>query len=122
MDNNTERDNRHYSRIRFNADTQLIDDNGRWDCHLVDISVKGALVEPTQNMECNLGKSVRLEIRLTDSDVVIQMGLTVAHITGNRVGLNCNEIDAESMTHLRRLMELNAGDPDLFNREVLHLG
>ena len=43
---------------------------------------------------------------------------TVAHREGRRAGLACQSIDVDSVTHLRRLVELNAGDPDLLQREL----
>ena len=33
-------------------------------------------------------------------------------------GLHCLAIDIDSVTHLRRLVELNLGDPALLEREV----
>jgi len=34
----------------------------------------------------------------------------------------CQRIDMDSITHLRRLIELNAGDPGLLQREPAQLG
>jgi len=36
--------------------------------------------------------------------------------------LRCLSIDLDSITHLRRLLELNLGDPQLVERELLQLG
>jgi hypothetical protein len=38
------------------------------------------------------------------------------------VGLHCRHIDIESLAHLRRLIELNLGDPALLERELAALG
>jgi len=46
----------------------------------------------------------------------------VAHVEGGRVGLRRTHIDIESVTHLRRLVELNLGDPALLERELHELG
>jgi hypothetical protein len=46
------------------------------------------------------------------------MSTTVTHVAGRRVGLRCDNIDIDSVTHLRRLVELNAGDPNLLDREL----
>jgi len=38
-----------------------------------------------------------------------------------RVGIECQDIEVLSMTRLRRLLELNAGDADRMNRELSYL-
>jgi hypothetical protein len=50
--------------------------------------------------------------------MTISMSTTVTHVAGRRVGLRCDNIDLDSVTHLRRLVELNAGDPNLLDREL----
>lgn len=42
----------------------------------------------------------------------------VAHVAGGRLGVRCTEIDLESITNLRRLVELNVGDEEILNREI----
>jgi hypothetical protein len=42
----------------------------------------------------------------------------VAHVEGEHVGLLCRSIDIESITHLRRLLEINLGDAKLLEREL----
>jgi hypothetical protein len=39
------------------------------------------------------------------------------HVEGPQVGLRCASIDLDSITHLRRLVELNSGDPAILDRE-----
>ncbi len=113
---------RKFSRVPFSATTVLIADKESWECQLIDISVKGALIELPPDCTLNKGKKVNLELRLNESDVVIKMDLVVAHITDSHAGCFCEQIDAVSMTHLRRLIELNLGDPDALYRELAQLG
>jgi len=43
----------------------------------------------------------------------------LAHVgDNNTVGIRCESIDLDSISHLRRLVELNLGDPELLNREL----
>ena len=49
------------------------------------------------------------------------MNVKVAHVEGRYAGLVCEGIDIDSVTHLRRLVELNLGDPDLLDRELSSL-
>ena len=48
----------------------------------------------------------------------ISMETRVAHEQGRYIGLLCLAIDLDSITHLRRLVELNLCDPNLLEREV----
>jgi hypothetical protein len=42
----------------------------------------------------------------------------VVHVRGNRVGVKCDEMDLESMAHLRRLVELNVADDGVLQGEL----
>jgi hypothetical protein len=42
----------------------------------------------------------------------------VVHVEDGRLGLRCTEIDLESITNLRRLVELNLGDEAALHREM----
>ena len=41
---------------------------------------------------------------------------------GDLVGMVCRHIDVDSISHLRRLVELNLGDEALLERELAALG
>jgi hypothetical protein len=43
---------------------------------------------------------------------------SIAHLEGTQVGLRCDSIDIDSLTHLRRLVELNVGDEAILQREL----
>jgi hypothetical protein len=51
-------------------------------------------------------------------DTVITMWATAMHVEERHVGLRCDNIDLDSITHLRRLVELNSGDPAILEREL----
>ena len=57
-------------------------------------------------------------VSLGDGKITITMDVVTAHIRDNRIGFCCIHIDLESITHLRRLMELNLGDEEQMNREL----
>lgn len=115
---------RKFSRLTFNnASTLFIgDEKVPVAVALIDISFKGALVEPPSGQEMVPGTPILLRVQLDHSEIHIDMKTEVAHVEAGRAGLRCTSIDLDSMTHLRRMMELNLGDPGLLEREVLHLG
>lgn len=111
---------RRFWRAAFQAEVQLVDAAGAMPAELVDISLKGALVNVPAQWRGKVGSAARLELRLAD-DREISMAMVVSHVEGAHVGLRCIDIDLDSITHLRRLVELNAGDPALLDRELAAL-
>ncbi len=123
MSNDKGNDNqRRFSRVPFDTKTLLSTNQQCLQCQLIDISIKGALIKPPEGTHFEIGQPTQLEVSLDLSGVVIIMDMHVAHITGKHIGLACGKIDAESISHLRRLVELNLGDAELINRELLQLG
>ena len=114
---------RRFSRLPFTAESTLNPEGGGKPIasHLLDISLKGALVEVAKDIKLTPGEKFHFELKLENSDVTIAMSTEVAHQTEDHVGLYCNRIDMDSMVHLRRLMELNMGDPELMERELVSM-
>ncbi len=118
---NDSTDRRRFWRAAFQAEVRLIDaGGGATPAELLDISLKGALVKVSPQWSGRLGDVLRIDLRLAD-DAEIAMRAVVAHVEGLQVGLRCEDIDLDSITHLRRLVELNAGDASLLERELAAL-
>ena len=115
-------DNRLFTRIPFEASVQIISPEDTWDCDLIDISLKGVLVSQPESWGGALDDPFLLELKLHNSDTIIRMDVSVAHIESSHIGFRCEHIDLDSITHLRRLVELNVGDTEILNRELTALG
>jgi hypothetical protein len=111
---------KHY-RLPFKGTCTVVFEGRRYPSRLLDVSLKGALVERPLEIKPEIGQAYRLEIDLEDALAAIAMEMAVAHIESGRIGLNCFSIDMDSMTHLRRLLELNLGDPVLIEKELASL-
>lgn len=107
-----------FTRIHFEANAVLNTFPGKHECKLVDISLKGALVERRLPWRETIGEPCNLAVKLAGGGTSIQMAGEIAHIEEGRLGIRCLQIDLESITTLRRLVELNLGDEDLLNREI----
>ncbi len=83
-----------------------------------DLSLKGALLRLPRADAVAVGDPCLLNISLMQMEVGIAMAGEVAHVEGEHVGLLCRSIDIESITHLRRLLEINLGDAALLEREL----
>jgi hypothetical protein len=113
---------RRFSRIEFDTEVRLISDRGIWKSKLIDISLKGLLITVPQVWESDIGDHYITELFADNEDTVIRMEVSITHIGERRVGFKCEHIDLDSISHLRRLLELNIGDTDIINRELSELG
>jgi hypothetical protein len=107
-----------FTRIPFETDAVLSTFPGKHQCTLADISLKGALVERIAPWPIQTGSPCSLQIKLADGATTIHMAGEVVHVEAGRLGLRCTEIDLESITNLRRLVELNLGDEAALHREI----
>ena len=109
---------RRFTRIPFHAPAVL----GVGDVEVVgqvlDLSLKGALVEVPESAAGDAGDACTLRIELGGGEVQVRMDGRIAYRGEGRLGVCCSQIDLESMEHLRRLVELNLGDEDLLRREI----
>lgn len=116
----TTTERRRFSRIDFDAQVELAQGSETCTAELVDISLKGLLLQPIGGVQLQQGEPVHVKILLSDQ-TAITMTAEIAHQSANQLGLECALIDIESMSHLRRLIELNLGDPGAAERELIEL-
>ena len=102
------------SPVRFSLAGQAV------TARLLDVSLKGALLEVPQPFTGPVGAKGRLEFDLGEG-VSISMQTSVAYARDLHVGLHCDSIDLDSITHLRRLVELNAGETGILDRDLANL-
>lgn len=118
----TDSNRRHFSRIAFHAPGQLVAAGGQDDIVILDLSLKGALLRrKSHDLALTTGSNCTLRVHLGDPHVLIRMQGVIAHVDGPFLGLSCQNIDLDSATHLRRLVELNLGDTALLERELASL-
>jgi len=115
------REKRRFSRVPFDADVVLSQGEKQWQTKLLDISLNGVLLEIPEEWEGGRGAHFSLELIFTDSGSLITGEVAITHEENNHVGFRMVNIDVESVAHLRRLMELNLGDPELMDRELAAL-
>ena len=111
---------RHFHRIFYNAEADLSYGEQSYLCKIIDLSLKGCLLNFDQAWLGDLDHLYTLTLKLSD-EISIVMALSVVHAVGNRVGFRCEHIDIDSMSNLRRLVELNLGDSELLERELAAL-
>jgi hypothetical protein len=127
-----ETNRRRFSRIHFDTPGRLafqVDEKER-ECavEILDLSLKGALIKREADTKLATGLAIgmncTLEVGLnapddnTSLENNIYMSAEIVHVQGEDIGLRCTEIDIDSITQLRRLIELNLGDESLLSREL----
>ena len=117
IDNKT--NERHFQRIHFDCLVKFETEDLRLDCELMDISLRGALIHNCTGATPKVGTSCKLILCLDEAcDTKILMEGHIAHKKENSIGISCQYIDLDSITHLRKLVELNLTDPSLLQREI----
>jgi hypothetical protein len=114
-------DKRRFHRIEFDAPCELHCRDNVWTTEVLDISLKGVLVRRPDHWTASLNDPCEVVIHLDDQMTAIVMAVELKHVEAHRLGFKCQYIDLESVTHLKRLVELNLGDQALLEREFAHL-
>ncbi len=110
-------DKRQFTRIQFDADARLQTADQGWNTHVIDISLHGALVATPEDCQIEPGSPLALELLLSDQQTRITMRGQARYAKDGRLGIQCEQLDVDSASHLRRLVELNMGDQRLLERE-----
>ena len=110
---------RHFLRIGFDSPARLSLADRQFAVQVVDLSLRGALLRLPHGADVPAGAAARLHVDLDQaagSEILMQGN--VAHAAGRCAGVVCRGMDLDSVTHLRRLVELNLGSADLLRREL----
>jgi len=108
---------RRFHRFAFDAQTELAQDGKRWAAELVDLSLKGLLIQEPPGFDGDRGKPFTVDLQLA-GDTHVSMEVELSHTEHQQLGFVCRHIDIDSISHLRRLIELNLGDEQLLEREL----
>ena len=117
-------DRRQFQRINFDRQANLTLAGQSLVCEIIDLSLHGALVNLSDSKMAEnslINQTGQLTFHLGDKDHSINMTVTVSHHEQQNVGLECTDIDLDSISHLRRMIELNTGDSQLLKREFAAL-
>jgi len=123
MTNVTTDERRNFSRIPFHAQAHIHAEKGELhlNCGVLDVSLNGILISKPDGWRGHLTDKYQIDLLLENAQLVIKMSAAVAHIDDGAIGFTCKNIDLESISHLKRLVELNLGDETLLHRELASL-
>lgn len=112
---------RQFTRVLFAIKAELSVENKIYPVSIHDISLNGALVSAIKSEQSLKGKLGNLTFFLSDGESKVTMQVAVVHEQIDETGLQCNAIDIDSVTLLRRLVELNLGDSEQLDKELSQL-
>ena len=124
LDNTQE--HRRFQRIDFVDAVQVISEDiegaeaSSWEAQCIDISMLGMLLEVPDGFPLVVGTPFEVQLILAE-DVMIEMPCTLVHVEGTHAGFRAEMMSIDSLTNLRRLLELNLADSAEVERELTAL-
>lgn len=116
---------RKFSRVVFSGNCslseELSDEVKTWKTDLLDLSLNGALVLRPELWYDKNETPVKLNLQLEGSDVVLEISGVVCHQEECLLGIKFLTLSLESISHLKRLIQLNLADEDMLHREISQL-
>jgi len=113
-------DKRHFSRINFSAPVQLTYENAEYKGELLDISLKGALIRLKTDISMKKGDYCNLRIRLPRSDIDLTFQVVLVYFHKDKYGFKFLSEDIDTITHLRRIIELNIANQEQIIDELVY--
>lgn len=117
------KDRRRFLRLPFQGSGRITLRGKDYSFKLDDISLKGALVRihpMPPDIDDNDEVDFRLMLPGTEAD--IEASACIAHRDASQLGLEFSMIDIDSITMLRRIIELNSGNAEEVDYELGYLG
>ncbi len=115
-------DRRTFNRIPFAADVKFTFDDELFTGELLDLSLRGALMQPHSSFSIAAGHKGELSFFLASSAILLCFNVKLMHTHGGNLGYLFLSADIDTMTHLRRLLALNMGDDVPVTQELSFLG
>lgn len=110
--------NRRFRRIPFEAQVSLNIDQKVWAGELMDVAMKGALVSTIEPLPIAPDTPCSLCISLPGTPISLDFEVQLIHSEDNHYGFKFISENLETLTHLRKLIELNTGDAETTRSEL----
>ena len=111
---------RQFQRVLFNHDASLTCNGHQWSTNVIDLSLRGLSCTKPRNVTFDIDQLMTLSIKLAQEQVII-MEAVLIHNEQGVLGMRCTRIDINSISELRRLVQLNLADEALLHRDIEHL-
>ncbi|BCL71032.1 putative Type IV pilus assembly PilZ [Vibrio nigripulchritudo MADA3029] len=113
---------RRFSRVVYQAPARLIQGDLSLSSEIRDLSLHGLLLSSTPDThQLSQNTMLDVDIELPESDIVISLEAEIVELNDQFMRVSIHHIDIDSISHLKRLVELNVGDEALLHRELEQL-
>ncbi|MGR5132701.1 PilZ domain-containing protein [Vibrio alfacsensis] len=112
---------RRFSRIIYQVAAQAEQNQLTLPATIQDLSLHGLLLKVENAEQLDLSLPVEITFSFIQSEQVIRLNAEIVTIADNDVRLKTINIDIDSISQLKRFIELNVGNNALLNRELAHL-
>ncbi|WP_322803632.1 PilZ domain-containing protein [Vibrio alfacsensis] len=110
-----------FSRIIYQVPALIEQNNLALEATIQDLLLHGLLLKVTKVTELDTSHPVGIRFSFIQSEQVIQLIASIVSINSHEVRLKIINIDINSISQLKRFIELNIGNNELLNRELEHL-
>ncbi|MCR9938725.1 PilZ domain-containing protein [Vibrio antiquarius] len=112
---------RRFSRILHQAPTKVEQRDLAIEARIQDLSLHGLLMKVEETEALDPALPAHVTFSFDQSEQVITLKAQIVDISKCEIRLKIIKIDIESISQLKRFIELNVGNNDLLNRELEHL-
>ncbi|WP_059021474.1 PilZ domain-containing protein [Vibrio coralliirubri] len=112
---------RQFSRVIYQVPTEISQGHVNVSGSVQDLSLHGLLIQCNESKQLSHDVPVQVRFKLENSDINIQLEATIVSTINTSMRLRIEHLDIDSISHLKRLVELNVGDDELLYREIEHL-
>ncbi|HHF3064589.1 TPA: PilZ domain-containing protein [Vibrio diabolicus] len=111
---------RRFSRILHQALAKVEQRDLAIEARIQDLSLHGLLMKVEETEALDLALPVHVTFSFDQSEQVITLKAQIVDVSKCEIRLKIIKIDIESISQLKRFIELNVGNNDLLNRELEH--
>lgn len=111
---------RNFHRVQFHSPVQLSCGDHTLTATMLDLSLHGALLQlpaDAQGLSIPTNTPCSVHIHLTEQAIIHFQALTIRQDNAT-LALETANMDLDSIQHLKRLVELNLGAPELLERDM----
>ncbi|WP_194437609.1 PilZ domain-containing protein [Vibrio fluminensis] len=112
---------RRFSRIVYQALAVVSQGDIEVEATVKDLSLHGLLLRCPQSHLLNPSETISIKFQLTDSDITIELEGRIIGELHEITRIIIEHIDIDSISHIKRIIELNVGDDQLLHREIEQL-
>ncbi|MGR5236178.1 PilZ domain-containing protein [Vibrio alfacsensis] len=112
---------RRFSRIIYQVSARVEQGNLTLQATIQDLSLHGLLIKAENAKHLDSSLPVDITFSFLQFEQMIHLTAQVITMTYNEIRLKIISIDIESISQLKRFIELNVGNNELLNRELEYL-